>query len=230
MKIMEYKCTIKKGEILFRYDLSEPPVNWSPDYKSIEYSSKNKGGGCKNMANNFFFYSNEVVTKNTAVVAMSKLAEKEYWLTSTKTSRNLNLLCLCGRDTFCNLLKLHESGINIFTDDFSFYFGKEEKLSILKEPFEEWHKCDVFDIERKIELRNRLIQPFENSNCPFGLLGQVLTDYENGIAFTKLLTERGYDGYVFDESVGGHTICLINKVVIGSPTALSKPLRVKIDL
>lgn len=47
MKIMEYKCTIKKGEILFRYDLSEPPVNWSPDYKSIEYSSKNKGGGVK---------------------------------------------------------------------------------------------------------------------------------------------------------------------------------------
>ena len=36
--------------------------------------------------------------------------------------------------------------------DFSFYFGKEEKLSILKEPFEEWHKCDVFDIERKIDL------------------------------------------------------------------------------
>ncbi len=102
---MEYKCTIKKGETLFRYDLSEPSVNWSPDYKSIEYSSKNKGE-CKNMANNFFFFSNEVVTKNTAVVAMSKLAEKEYWLTSTKTSRNLNLLCLCGGDTICLINKV----------------------------------------------------------------------------------------------------------------------------
>lgn len=228
--MIDHKCIIKEGSVLYRYDLMEPPVNWDSDYKSIEYTYK-KFGKAKNAASNFFFFSNEDVAKNTAKVALSKQGKKEYWLTTATNSRDLTLFCLCGDDIFFNLLKLYESDINVFTDDFLISFDMEDKFfSILKEPLEEFVECDVSDVERKIELRNRLVQPFENSSCPFGILGQTLTDFDNGIFFSNLLAEKGFDGYVFDESDGGHTICLINDVVMKSPTALSSPQKEKIVL
>ena len=231
MKTIKYKWIIEKGVTLYRYDLTEPPMNWDSDYKSMEYIAYKKCGMTKNAAGNFFFFSNEEVTKNTANIAMSKLGKKEYWLTTATISRNLNLLSLCGDDILFNLLKLHESGINVFTDDFLFSFNMEEKsFSILKEPLDEFAKCDVYDVERKINLRNTLVQPFETHYYPFGVLGQTLTDFGNGIVFSKILIENGFDGYVFDESIGGHTICLINEAVMKSPTALSNPMRKKITL
>lgn len=229
MEMIEHNYIIEKSATLFRYDLTEPPVNWDSNYKSVEYAYV-KWGKTKNAAKNFFFFNNEKVTISTAEVAVSnyKEGDNDYWLTTATVLRNLNLFCLFGDDIFFNLLKLYDSEINVFTDDFLFNFGTETKsFLILKKALDEYIKCDVLDFDRKIELRNELVQPFVNPNCPFGLLGQTLSDFNNGIAFTKLLAENGYDGYTFDESLGGHTICLINDVVMRTPTALSKPKREK---
>lgn len=227
---MEHICIVKKGAILFRYDLIEPPMDWEVNYKSIEYSL-NGLGKPKNLANYFFFFSNEDVARKTASVAVKNTAKEKdgYWLTSAYVLRDLNLLCLCGNDTLYNLIKLHEAGFDVMTDEFSFYNnGVYKHFSELKEPFEKFLNSDFFDIERKLALRDTIVKPFDKYGFPFGLLGQTLTDYENGIPFAKLLADKGYDGYVFDESVGGHTVCLINDVVTGNFPALSKPEKRKV--
>lgn len=221
-------CSIEKGEIIFRYDLDEPPCCWDINYKSKEYNS-NRFQHPKNMAGNFFFFSNEDVTKNTALEALKRQVNQQmYWFTTAKVNRDLILLNLCGGNVFQNILKMHELGLDIFSDNLKFYHIKDMKsFSDLKEPFFEFKDyikgCQIDDIERATELIKIIESPFRIEGCPFGLLGQILTDFENGLFFCKLLEDRGYDGYVFDESKGGHTICLRRDVVTENPSALSEP-------
>ena len=43
-----------------------------------------------------------------------------------------------------------------------------------------------------------------------GYTGQLMTDFENGIVFKKLLQEKGYEGYQFMEEKTSPTICLFD--------------------
>ena len=57
---------------------------------------------------------------------------------------------------------------------------------------------------------------FFTKSGPF--LGQHLSDFNNGIIFNKLLTEKGYDGYVFVEEVNDPTVCIFDSSFLSQPT------------
>jgi len=201
---------IKKGEILYRYDLIKPPTELSDEYRSIEYDSQ-KFGKCKNMANLYFFFSNEEGTHNTAKVAMKKCNKDKYWITKVEILSNLLLLDLSKKGTaYLMLLELYENNIDVLNDNFKYNVaGNSFYLSDLYKTF-----------ERSLEISDEKVALIDEINakldCPqylgrFSYLGQILTDFENGFRFKNILEQKQYDGYVFSESVGVDTVCLINK-------------------
>lgn len=80
--------------------------------------------------------------------------------------------------------------------------------------------------QEKNEIVNKIIYKIEQHfivNDYVGLLGQRLTDLENGIPFSKLLQERQWDGYIFNEAnrqEGTDTVCLINSNALNSPICI----------
>lgn len=49
------------------------------------------------------------------------------------------------------------------------------------------------------------------------LLGQSLTDFQNGHAFKQLLQEHGYEGYIFMEEFDSNTYCLLSSEHLTPP-------------
>lgn len=203
---------IKKGEILYRYDLIKPPTELSDEYRSIEYDFQ-KFGKCKNMANLYFFFSNEEGTHNTAKVAMKICDKDKYWITKLEVLSNLLLLDLSKKRTaYLMLLALFENDIDVLNDNFKYIdnvTGNSYYLSDL---------CKTF--EQSLEISDEKVALIDEINAKldclqylgrFSYLGQTLTDFENGVSFKKILEQKQYDGYVFSESVGVDTVCLINK-------------------
>ncbi len=46
----------------------------------------------------------------------------------------------------------------------------------------------------------------------------MVTDFENGMVFKRLLIEKGYEGYQFMEEKSSPTICLFDSSKISKPT------------
>lgn len=202
--------------LLYRYDLNKPPKEWDIEHKNPEYIINGKS---KNVADLFFFFENKFVTYMTADKAMSN-KYTEFWLTKTKIKESLNLLDLRGGGTIAMLNTLFYNGINIFVDDMYIQNCNEEiKFSDLKEDFDYFMSDFRFEYNLvKIQASfNRVNSYFIAPGCPFSLLGQILTDGDNGIVFKQKLIKAGYDGYIFDESLDGSTICLINTDKLSSP-------------
>lgn len=168
------------------------------------------------MANLFFFYSNEDGAHNTARIAARKCGKEGYWITKVEVLSSLILLDLAHKNNaYLMLLELFEDGIDVLTDDFEYrdnVLGSLCKFSRLRKTFE--LSLDISD-EKEIlidEVNAKL-------ECPqyygaFSYLGQMLSDFENGIYFKNILRQKQYDGYVFSESVGVNSVCLICKDVL----------------
>ena len=212
-----YKLTETK---LFRYDLMCPPPAWSNDFHSVEYSKDKKGETkYKNTAGLFFFFDNKKTAMFTADMAMGRLGKAEFWLTSTTTKEEANLLDLRGGATLAMMNSLRCAGIDIFNQNMT-VSGMEDDttpLSSLGTLFFCVIDSNVPNNEDYHKAYLDLHKPFICPGNPFSLLGQRLTDYENGSIFKKLLKEKNYDGYIFDESFGGSTICLLNAEKLTNP-------------
>ncbi len=215
---------IPKGTTIYRYDIASPPEKWSDDYRSLEYKDWIMGGHKKNHGGFYYFFSNKQVAVNTAKVACAKANKKEFILTECTITTHTYLLDLAGcRNTVLMFLKLKSLGIDVLTDNYHIYTDHDcHALSLLKEPSEYILSESISSSDKDIDLLekyNNTIQSYLNiPGCPYSILGQTLTDFANGIKFKQELRDHYFDGYCFDESIGGSTIRLLDSSKLSPPS------------
>lgn len=218
MDTLELK--IDKGYQLFRYCTSQPPELWSKDYKDPHYSSKRfPNWGNKNAIGAFFFFNNKNMAVNTArkvIIDNIKYngGKGDYWITSTNLLKPILLLDLSSIGTCLELIcALNDIGIDILTDDYVSK-GIDKKYSLLKEYIENPVQNEDIGINAKVQ------EILGVDNLCIGGGCQLLTDFSNGIHFKNVLTEKGYDGYIFNECPNLpniHTICLFESEKLNIP-------------
>lgn len=211
---------------LFRYDLAEPPVLWDSDYHSLEYTiADNKEVIHKNQAGLLFLFDSESTTIKTAELAMSHHNKTEFWLTTASVTKPLRLLDLRGGATLVIFNNLNVSGIDVFKSSLTI---DGLKGSIPLADLEPLYDCVMQNIVGWDEYRDKWMQlhePFIYPGSPYSVLGQRLTDFENGGIFKSLLCAKEFDGYIFDESLGASTVCLFDSNNLSAPesTKFDKP-------
>lgn len=211
-------CT---GISLYRYDIECPPSEWSTNFKSSFYNFPDLG--FKNKVGAFFFFDN---LQETVSYASNKLSEceqiviekdprKTIWITRTQISQSVNLLDFRKIKDVCSLyIFLIKSGIDIFIDEF-----RKTEFCMPSVPYATIKEA-VFDLSNHINIEeNRYkIMNFSYGNNEFEKLKyafQQLTDFSNGIIFKNILTEKGFDGYIFKESEA-NTYCIFDSFNLGS--------------
>lgn len=215
---------ISEGFSLYRYDLTEPPTMWDNSYHSLEYYTKPNGEKTsKNQAGLLFFYDSESTTIKTAELAMKRHNKTEFWLTTASVIKHLRLLDLRGGATLVILNNLYVNGIDVFRSSLTTTGLKDSDQLRTLESLYYYLMQNVMGGEDYNDKWLRLHEPFIYPGSPYSLLGQRLTDYDNGKVFKSLLLANNYDGYIFDESFGASTLC------ISDSTKLSAPESIKFD-
>lgn len=208
--------TIPAGTPLFRYDLIEPPKFWSKDYKNPQYIYPNYGP--KNSACLFFFYMNATTAINVGNKARG--TNCPLYFTECELLSDVDVLDLSNNGTK-DLLdytpefildKLFEADLDVLISNFYNYL-RREPFTKIAEAYTTLKLSDCKELRMDLEVQVNSF--FFTNDGPF--LGQHLSDFNNGIIFNKLLTEKGYDGYLFSEEIDAPTLCLL------SPDYLSEP-------
>ena len=228
---------LETGTLLYRYDLKEPPKEWSTIFKNPEYVYSNLG--VKNQVGAFFFLDSLQQAANTAKCAVQRYQDKNFdgiWITQCMIKKPIKLLDL--RDaSFCIelLAALDKSGYDILTGDFRTWEGM---------PFSEM-KRSIYPIEEILLDSSWLHNPQKHNrvgaatkevedvlgfptDC-IGRLCQLFTDFNNGVHFKSLLEKRGYEGYIYNElsfSIydhprGTNTICVFVSNKFDSPQIIA---------
>lgn len=218
---------LPQGTSLYRYCVGiDIPETWDPTFENPEYA--NRPQGKKNQIGAYFFYEFEKMAKNVAGVALKNYGHAHqvvnYTLTTCQTTRDLTLLDLRGDlKPFPFLEELYKNGLDILTDDFINYFQGNQlfskyrdnflKLIAEKEPFSQTNPFR----HQNCELYLPLLMFFSSANN-MHILGQLVTDYENGHTFKNLLEQKGYEGYIFNEERDCATICIFDASNLTPPT------------
>lgn len=223
------KIILECRDVLYRYGLGHDYPNvWCNNIHNQEYHFDELGD--KNQIGAYFFYDNEDTARRVLDVAIeNQKAQSEIVETATITScrvqEEIVLLDLySGIDRCCNMIScLSDLNLNVVTDSFYNYQKKKsytaiqgflEQLPIEQRP-NKGDDCKIINAARSIDVF------FDNSNS---LLGQSLTDFENGVAFKELLINNDWEGYVFKEEDSSNTYCLLDA------TKLSDPIHTLISL
>jgi len=216
MKKAENTIILEPGDKLFRYGLNDGyPNKWDCNIHSLEYYCEEYGD--KNQIGALFFYDNETAALQVLSAAINNQKEKSNviksaTITRTELVKEITLLDLeSGIDRCTNMLScLYELGIDVLIDDF-YNYQKREKYSSIREPF-----FKLYSDNYKERMSSATIVDDFFLRLP-PLLGQSLTDFKNGHVFKNLLTEHGFDGYVFMEEFSSNTYCLLSAEVLSEP-------------
>lgn len=218
--IKQYKKMVLSTDTnLYRYNLSDKmPDVWSTEYKSPEYHYDIYGD--KNQIGAFFFYIKEGTAKEVLNVAISDANKRgesysKCTITHCKTTRDINILDLTGCTNPINILnKLYDENIDVLTKDFSL-FVDNKSFEMIRKDYDFLIKNDTkLDCKKRMHYADKINKFF----CyKVNLLCQRLTDFGNGKPFKKLLTEKGYEGYQFNEESSSPTICLFDSNKLTSP-------------
>ncbi len=187
---------------LYRYDLKKPPSQWSVDFHEYHYV----GYGFKNISGSFFFYDNIEDCHRTS--KNEKDFNGYYYLTLCHNVREINLLDIRAKKMMGILTILYENNINVLVPEFNTYSLYEVRpLSTISYDFEIFlhllnnkEKNSIEDC-KQLNLANKIadfIEP-QKGNNNFRYLGQLLTDFDNGPVFKRMLIQKGFDGYMFYE-------------------------------
>lgn len=218
---MNKSMNIPTGTSFYRYDLLEPPKIWDRSYHSLEYSINDADGFLqKNQSSLLFFYDSESTTIKTAERALERHNKTEFWLTTAYVDKPLQLLDLRGGATLVILNNLYINGIDVFNSPLSLTGLPESAPLKSLEPLYYHLMQNAIGGEDYNDKWLRLHEPFIYPGSPYSLLGQRLTDFENGEVFKSLLLENKYDGYIFDESFGASTICLMDSTKLSTPESI----------
>lgn len=146
-----------------------------------------------------------------------------YYLTETAIEDDVKLLNLCGcRNPLLMFKKLFDCGIDILNNNYRIYTSDgQPTFEILKNAVKYNLAIEIEPEDRdvkKISDNTKLItHHLTDFKYPFTLLGQLLTDYDNGREFKKVLVAMKLDGYIFDETLDANTICLLNSEKLSPP-------------
>lgn len=129
------------------------------------------------------------------------------------------------------LAVLDKSGFPIFTDDLKSWKGVSfATLQNSIRPIEETLLKDSSWINNQEQstiigkAAAEMEQILSISNDHIGHLFQLLTDYSNGFCFKSMLHDKGYDGYIFNETnnlfptEGMDTICIWSSEKLHTPS------------
>ena len=222
IKTLDY--IISPRQQVVRYDLQQPPMTWDQEYHSCEYTlNENEEIVHKNQSGLLFFYDSESTTIKTAEQAMKSHDKTEFWLTTAFVNNPIRLLDLRGGATLVIFNNLFVNGIDVFNSPLTITGLKDSvPLKAIESIYFDLMQ-NVIDSDDYNKKWMQLHEPFIYPGSPYSLLGQRLTDFENGEVFKSLLIANKYDGYIFDESFGASTVCLMDS------TKLSEPERTKFD-
>lgn len=209
----------------YRYDLSDSlPNDWTTDYHSIEYSYDR---GFKNICGSFFFYDNEQTALDVLKNAAKKRNVHAATITSCHILKEITLLDLSKNVSPSQLLCcLYKNGIDVFKKDFYRYDedpSKDRKIDEMKESIEaivtrdNKAREDMSFIIKTATKINDFFYSKKCSPCECRYLGQLFTDFDNGLKFKKMLLDKGYDGYCCMETLNGVTYCIFDHNVLSSP-------------
>ena len=206
MRKEENSIILEPGDKLYRYDLGvKLDTEWLTDYSSPEYSFSEYGP--KNKIGLFFFYNDISATKNTlaqAVYNQKKIGTTYNYgtITSCQVIDDIRLLDLETEMFSCSdkIRFLHQIGLNVITGHFYNYQFKRS-YSELQNALE-----DLLSTDQSLSsAAENVINEFFHNLPP--LLGQSLTDFDNGEAFKEMLENKGFEGYVFMEDFISDTYC-----------------------
>lgn len=223
---------LRPGTQLYRYDLKEPPKEWRSDFKNPEYVYPDRG--VKNEIGAFFFFNTLKQAHDTALFSWRKNKDKNrngIWITKCTISEPIKLLDLRDSIICIELLAAFDkSGFDIFSDKLKSWNGISfSKLAEYIQSVEDIVLSDTNwanDKEITNSVQNSImgLQRILNiENIHIGHLLQLLTDFSNGIHFRKILQEKGYEGYIFNETncpvpiTGTDTICVFNSTKFQLP-------------
>lgn len=211
------KIILENGDVLYRYGLEQYyPDVWCNNIHNPEYNFD--GLGHKNQIGAYFFYKDESTAKSVLKVAIKKQEEEKGRIVEKST------LTTCTVREDIVLLDLF-SGIDSCSRMISVM--KELKLDIVNSSFYNYQKKAYYtEIERDLELlysgnctektgAAARIDDFFYRSPP--LLGQSLTDFNNGAAFKEMLIRNHWEGYVFKEVERSNTYCLLDATKLTNP-------------
>ena len=225
-------CILHSGEKLYRYDIKEPPKEWSTGFKNPEYIYSNTRG-IKNQIGAFFFFNSRNQAVNTANCAFRK--NKNYaegiWITECTIKESIRLLDLRDSIICIELLAAFDKArFDIFCDKLKSWEGTPfSELTNIIRPIEDIVLADtnwVNDKEttKKVQISIAGMQKsLKIENTHIGHLMQLLTDFSNGDYFRTLLQVKGYEGYIFNETncpipiIGSDTVCIFNSIKFSAP-------------
>ena len=217
---------------LYRYDIVQPPKEWSTVFKNPEYVYPDTG--VKNQIGAFFFFNSYKQAKDTALFSWRKNKNSNrngIWITKCTISAPIRLLDLRDSIVCIELLAaLDKVGLAIFSDDLKSWNGISfSELARYIQPIEEIVLLDTNwvnneETTRKVQNSIKGMQNILNiENTHIGHLLQLLTDFSNGAYFRELLQEKGYEGYIFNETNcpipinGSDTICIFKSTKLLPP-------------
>lgn len=226
--------TVPGAVHLHRYDVECPPEDWNADFKNQEYvySDECEDLRIKNRIGAYFFFENRATAYCTGTIAAKKLNRNRIWLTETSITNEIQLLDFSHFEHISALLlAFDEIGFDVLTDKFHKFnsIGACKSFADLRPLVEHLKQLDVKpdktdkDHYEIINIANE-IGHFFSGNHRIDYLGQLLSDFTNGIEFKEMLLSKGYDGYIFRESHDSPTYCILNS------DALSKPIHQEIEL
>lgn len=198
---------------LFRYDLDEPPVDWSTNFFSNEKNYYDPILGHKNKAGLFFFADSKDLAKRLGCIAAKRENKDMYYLTQLDAfDAHVQLINFSKNDNiFFMLCTLIDMNIDVLSNKFQTYnkLPKEQYFSDFKSIFE------LAEVEKDYNNKRQLLDQLKIGTLSvedFGVFGQRLTDFDNGLAFKSLVKslDSDIDGYVWKENTEGLTYCFFD--------------------
>lgn len=211
------KIILENGDVLYRYGLEQDyPDVWCNNIHNPEYNFD--GLGHKNQIGAYFFYKDENTAKRVLKVAIKKQeAEKgkivkKATLTTCTVREDIVLLDLfTGIERCSNMVSaLRGLELNVVTNSFYNY----QKKACYTEIERDLDLLNSENLEEKMDAAQRINNFFYNS---LPLLGQSLTDFDNGSVFKEMLICNHWEGYVFKEEETSNTYCLLATTKLTNP-------------
>lgn len=213
----EENCIILEyGDTLYRYDLEENlPDNWDSNYHNFEYSGSRYG--FKNAIGAIFLFDKKLTAKQILSGAINNQKEKtriitRATITTVTVNEEIKLLDLSSGIIRCsNLLSvLYELNMDVTVLDLK-NFQKDLPFHSIHDRLIDLYSSDP---AKRMTSANEIDRFFCGR---INLLGQTLTDFQNGALFKKLLEDKQFEGYVFWENPSSDTYCILSSLKLSNP-------------
>lgn len=214
---------INKPFRLYRCDTELPSNKWDESHAlNTKYGTKYGDKGAKNQAGLFFFHDHMDVSNSYGINSLEEinkqeglyLKQSEYYITEGKLDESIRIIDFSKcQSMFMMIDLLRINGLNILNDNFTNHIDNS-KLSRFLSNYNKYIETNDSIYVSSIFLTKRGME------FDYSYFGQMISDFENGIALKKILEEKNIDGYRWREhnDPRGLTYCLLNSTKLQEPS------------